>query len=636
MRTLLVKTFGIDEEMPCEGRETVLTGSEAVHALDYAERLPRLMRDGANQTAPELQVKGTLGEGGMGLVELAEQLSVGREVAVKKVREAARSEQATLTLLREGWTTGYLEHPNIVPVYTLGRDEQGDAIIVMKRISGTSWLEVIEDPSRVPEGFDGSDPLELHVEILSQVCNAVHFAHSRGIIHRDLKPENVMLGGFGEVYVLDWGIAVSLTEDHGGRFAQARDVKTPAGTPVYMAPEMVEADGEELGVHTDVFLLGAILYDVLAGRPPFAASTVMQAMLRAHRCEPPPLPEGAPAALVAICERAMSREPGERYESAGALREALQDYRHRRQSRRLALEGEERSRELAALLHGEERGEEVDEGVIYRTFGECRFAFEQALKIHADTSEAQVGLEAALVTMAHRELSQGALKSAAVLIAEIKAPPPELSRRYDELAAEVQARQEEYEELQQLRHDADVEVGRRGRALFLLVMGSAWVLVSVVISAWRALGIRDLTPEQALWAMVALTLVLVAVLYRSRRRFFTNDLNRRLLLSVVAACLSVILLRACIVLWGIAHEIGLSAELVVYTMGTAVMGITMDRRIFLATAIFGAAAVVTAFWLPLTTYVYTASHLLTVAGLIWVWRDGSVGEAPDQSSGGSQ
>jgi len=162
------------------------------------------------------------------------------------------------------------------------------------------------------------------------------------------------------------------------------------------------------------------------------------------------------------------------------------------------------------------------------------------------------------------------------------------------------------------------------------------VLVSVVISAWRALGIRDLTPEQALWAMVALTLVLVAVLYRSRRRFFTNDLNRRLLLSVVAACLSVILLRACIVLWGIAHEIGLSAELVVYTMGTAVMGITMDRRIFLATAIFGAAAVVTAFWLPLTTYVYTASHLLTVAGLIWVWRDGSVGEAPDQSSGGSQ
>jgi len=206
-----------------------------------------------------LDLEQTIGEGGMGIVRLATQRSLGRKVAVKTLRPAARNEVATLRLLREAWVTGTLEHPNIVPVYDLGLDEDGSPIIVLKRIEGVEWGDIMRDANAARARYGAEDLLEYNLRILLQLCNAVSLAHARGVLHRDLKPENVMIGSFGEVYLVDWGIAVSLTADALGRLPLAVDQNEMAGTPYYMAPEMLGALGK-LSVRTDVYLLGAILH----------------------------------------------------------------------------------------------------------------------------------------------------------------------------------------------------------------------------------------------------------------------------------------------------------------------------------------------------------------------------------------
>ena len=137
-----------------------------------------------------------------------------------------------------------------MPIYDLGKDESGLLFYSMKHVKGTPWNQVIGDKS-----------LAENVEILMKVADAVAFAHSRGVVHRDLKPENVMLGGYGEVLLMDWGLAIKPESPA----AKAAGV---GGTPAYMAPEMIVARPEEIGFSADIYLLGAILYEIVTGIPP--------------------------------------------------------------------------------------------------------------------------------------------------------------------------------------------------------------------------------------------------------------------------------------------------------------------------------------------------------------------------------
>ncbi len=189
------------------------------------------LRELAGSLDGKINFERTLGEGGMGIVHLATQATMGRHVAVKTLRDGASDVEATLRILREAWVTGALEHPNVVPVYDVAVDARGAPVIVMKRIEGRHWGELLVSPDEVRQRFAVEDPLDWHVRTLASVCNAVHFAHSRGILHRDIKPENVMIGAFGEVYVLDWGIAVSLHDDPSGRLPLVSQAHGVAGTP---------------------------------------------------------------------------------------------------------------------------------------------------------------------------------------------------------------------------------------------------------------------------------------------------------------------------------------------------------------------------------------------------------------------
>jgi len=171
------------------------------------------------------------------VVREAEQVVLARGVAVKQLRHTD-DEHAQFALLQEALVTGRLEHPNIVPVRTLGRSEEGSPVMVMKVIRGTPWTAVIQRPHEFTELMDGHDPLACHLEVLCAVCNAVQFGHSEHVLHRDLKPDSIVIGSFGEVSLLDWGVAVLLERVASLPLPLARDISRIAGTPAFLAPEV--------------------------------------------------------------------------------------------------------------------------------------------------------------------------------------------------------------------------------------------------------------------------------------------------------------------------------------------------------------------------------------------------------------
>jgi formylglycine-generating enzyme required for sulfatase activity/tRNA A-37 threonylcarbamoyl transferase component Bud32 len=287
-------------------------------------------------------------EGGLGKVWVARDADLNREVALKEVRpEWADRPQALRRFLREAQITGQLEHPNIVPVYELAhRREDGRPFYTMRLLRGrTLHSEVAEHHGRLLGG--AVDPLERQ-KLLSAfvaVCQAIGYAHSRGVIHRDLKPENVMIGGFGEVVVIDWGLARLVARPDYPRDDEADIQPAPdlivsaeamalttqgaVGTPAYMSPEQVEGLGETVDARTDVYGLGAILFEILTGKPPFEGSDLAE-LYRKIAGDPTPrsrdLRPGVPRPIDAIAAKAMARDPAGRYARAADLAEDVQRF----------------------------------------------------------------------------------------------------------------------------------------------------------------------------------------------------------------------------------------------------------------------------------------------------------------------
>ena len=220
------------------------------------------------KVAERYEISRRIGKGGMGEVMSARDAQVGRDVAIKRMKAAAPSERAIARFLREATIQGRLEHPTVVAVHEIGRDSEGLPFFVMKKLTGTTLGRIVGDPAE-----RARFPLQHTLRAFVDVCLAVEFAHVRGIVHRDLKPDNIVLGDFGEVYVIDWGVAKVVGEDESdfadvgsgsGEYATA--VGTAIGTPGYMAPEqargMPDVDGR-----ADVYTLGCVLFEILSGEP---------------------------------------------------------------------------------------------------------------------------------------------------------------------------------------------------------------------------------------------------------------------------------------------------------------------------------------------------------------------------------
>jgi serine/threonine protein kinase len=284
-----------------------------------------------------------LGKGGMGEVWLAHDVRIDRDIAIKLMRGGGSTDQdAVARFLREARVQGRLEHPSVVPVHDLGGDDKSP-FFAMKRLTGTTLADVIA--ARDLDKW----PRRVLLARFVDVCLAIEFSHQRGVIHRDLKPANIMLGDFGETYVLDWGLA-RIAGDADGSAIHTSDLRGDSGvgqteagamlgTPGYMAPEQMR--GETIDQRTDVFALGCTLFEILTGQPAMPRDRAFELTLSAPCFHPLEQAPDVPPELDEICAQATQAEPAKRCASARELGDAIQRF----------LDGDrdlERRRELAA------------------------------------------------------------------------------------------------------------------------------------------------------------------------------------------------------------------------------------------------------------------------------------------------
>lgn len=284
--------------------------------------------------ASRYEVTGTIGVGGMGRVLEARDRQFGRVVAIKETLDGLQSAAGLKRFVQESLVTANLEHPGIPSVYERGVRE-GRPYYAMRKLSGRTLTEALADARLL------ADRLRL-LPVLIHVAHTVGFAHERGVVHRDLKPDNVIVARHGETAVLDWGIAKvrGLASLDAGRLAAdglvegidgaARTVQgSVLGTPAYMAPEQARGQNDRVDERTDVFALGAMLYELLSGSAPYAGPTGLAVLSRAIEANWERLSSvarGAPAGLVAICEKAMAADPADRYPNAARFAEALEEF----------------------------------------------------------------------------------------------------------------------------------------------------------------------------------------------------------------------------------------------------------------------------------------------------------------------
>ena len=259
----------------------------------------------------------SIGFGGMKGVLLVHDQDTGRDVAMAIMPDFRdRSRRDLNRFVREAYITAKLEHPNIVPVHDIGIDGSGSPYFTMKYLHGQTLAMILHQLQRGQDNGYSQDRL---LKVLVRVCNAVAFAHSKGICHLDLKPGNILCGEFGEVQVLDWGLAAAAEDDS--------DLGLLQGSPGYMAPEFILSKGmEHPGVAADIYAIGAILYFILTNEAPFA-NLPQQEVLRRQvegRIVPPSRINGqVDPGLEAVCMKAMALDPAERYQSVIDLRKEI-------------------------------------------------------------------------------------------------------------------------------------------------------------------------------------------------------------------------------------------------------------------------------------------------------------------------
>lgn len=566
--------------------------------LSIDEHSPSVERGSTAQ----LMVEELLGEGGMGQVHSARQPLLDREVAIKRLK-ANSSENARVGLLREARYMGSLEHPNIVPVHALGADEEGNPVLVMKRIRGTEWRDMISDPDHEAWkkwGGVSTGVIPRNIEVLISVCRAIDFAHKRDVLHRDLKPENIMIGIEGDAYVLDWGVACRLSKPNNGPVV---------GTPVYMAPEMVKRGGS-LSPATDVYLLGACLYEVLNGRAPHQGDTLKAVLENAFISAPPRFGPEVPRDLGAICARCLSADPSDRYATAGELNAALVTWLRNRASAELAVSAH-RSLERLESIAATDAPDPIQ---VSNAFAECRFGYQQALERWPENTAAQAGLNRAMKLMIRHELTRENLDHARALIQEMQSDDSGILMALTEVEHRIAERE------QRLR-DQDFSLSVRQRSNLLLSLGvlGACTTIGVIFFGFPAEP-ATLTPKAMFSVGFGFLTSILMVVFISRERLLEKRSAFNLVVCLVAASSGSVAMRAINVLVSDRVAMGFANDLtLIGVVGAIAATYTGDRIFAYATALAAGSAIGCILLPDFAVHIFASATTMGffIAGIVW-------------------
>ena len=280
----------------------------------------------------------TMAKGGSAILQTCFDQITGRTVVMKTLlRQYLMDRQENRRLLREARITAQLQHPNTVPVYEIGNDLRKGIYFTMKRISGENFYEILRRASRGPQDAVNY-PLKRRIEILTSAGLALMYAHTRGVIHRDVKPENIWVGNFGEVILLDWGVAKvwgqrddtpeSERNVESGRFQAITMTGDRPGTPLYMSPEQISGNRQTVDERTDIFSMGVALYEATCFSEPFRGRVIQETFENILNTTPP-LPsevqthEPVPPALDDIIMKAIAKKPSQRFQTMRQMIDAL-------------------------------------------------------------------------------------------------------------------------------------------------------------------------------------------------------------------------------------------------------------------------------------------------------------------------
>jgi len=505
------KGLAYDIETPRLPTETITHGGRRVIVDEEGG-----YRDGPPAETSDYEVVESISVGGMGAVYAARQHALQREVAVKICRtggptDPSQSVREVDEFANEAYVTASLDHPHVVPIYALARDAEGRPFFTMKRVSGMSWKGLLH-----PDTLEGEERTAAeararqmawddHLDILLKVCDAVAYAHSKKVLHRDLKPENIMLGDYGEVYVMDWGLAIYCDERN--EYRQDPDLPPEiAGTPSYMAPEMARAEMTTFCEATDIYLLGGLLYELLTGGPPHRGRTVSEVVELAAQGEVAPPAEVCDSArinasITKIVMKALAPCIEDRYASVREFQGVLREYRAHSES----LVVQERAATALDELKGELmdrpdaewpaiRSVEKEDGALaYGRLSECIGSFRQALALWNDNWNARRGLLDAMILQIRLAVQQGDVTLARAQCSELSNAAGE----GPEFIQEVHGTQHRLGEEIREKQEKQSSVARQARwakgiaaALILCVIGGVAAVI-VMSNQQRDLALRS-------------------------------------------------------------------------------------------------------------------------------------------------
>ena len=539
-----------------------------------------------------------LGEGGMAVVYLADQSLPRRQVAVKRLRDNT-IEQAQ-QLFAEALLTGALEHPNIIPVHAIRIDPELGPEVVLKRVEGVSLSEAYESDGQTDAGLRRLLPK------LLQVCNALEYAHARHIIHRDIKAENIMLGQYGEVYLLDWGIAI----DQSAPLAASRGT---VGTPHYIAPEMISGDPSHVDVRTDVYLLGATLHYLLVGKPRHDAPTSLSAALLASQSEPFDYPSSVFSELGALANRACALDSNDRPQTVAEFRLAIEDcLTHWDAMRTVKLA----QNDYEAVVG--EAAKSAPLTVTAKHFDAAVLRLQSALASWQGCTEAALQLRRLRIEMAKHHLDVGDAKAARLLLSQVDTNSNTENEEVIELMSAIDRASDRESQVYRKAAASDISLSRGGRqraSLAMLVV----VTITCAVAVYQQFGQTKVrTASEGLMIWLAGAVLVMSALALNRKSIMKNEAGRRAMLIIMLAPVLVALIRLTVFINdldpSLIHPIETFA--IAHICATSVEVFPKGPYFALFAAVLGICGLI---FQPFAYVAFVTALLVGCAGFVWQW-----------------